>query len=271
MTSLMSDQEYLLRDQYGDATKLGARARLHERFSSNKYGWMLWAFDQLDLPPEARVLELGCGPGALWVENRTRIPGGWRVVLADLSAGMMEEAQRALGALRGRFQFLVADVQALPFGDASFDGVIANHMLYHVPDVPRALSESRRVLRPGATFYAATNGERHMGELDELARTFDCGLMGPSGEYSFSLETGAEQLGEWFDHVELYRYEDSLLVTEAEPLVAYILSLVGNAQSLLAGEKVDELTTFVERELADKGAIRIGKDTGLFTAHRGTG
>jgi hypothetical protein len=71
--------------------------------------------------------------------------------------------------------------------------------------------------------------------------------------------------------VELYRYEDSLLVTEAEPLVAYILSLVGNAQSLLAGEKVDELTTFVERELADKGAIRIGKDTGLFTAHRGTG
>jgi SAM-dependent methyltransferase len=271
MTSLMSDQEYLLREQYGDASKLGARASLHERFSTNKYGWMLWAFDQLDLPSEARVLELGCGPGALWAENRTRIPRGWRVVLTDLSAGMVEEAQLALGDLRGRFQFMVVDVQELPFEDASFDGVIANHMLYHVPDVGRALSESRRVLRPGMTFYAATNGRRHMGELDELARSFDCGLMGASGEHSFSLENGAEQLGEWFEHTELCRYEDSLLVTEAEPLVAYILSLVGHARSVLVGEKLVELTTFVERELADKGAIRITKDPGLFKAQRGAG
>jgi SAM-dependent methyltransferase len=271
MTSLMSDQKYLLREQYRDPTKLGARARLHERFSTNKYGWMLWALDQLDLPSEARVLELGCGPGALWAENRTRIPGGWSVVLADLSAGMLEQAQRALGDLRRRFQFMVVDMQELPFEDASFDGVIANHMLYHVPDVPTALSESCRVLRPEATLYAATNGERHMGELGELARTFDCGLTCASGEYSFSLENGAEQLGEWFEDIELCRYDDSLLVTEAEPLVAYILSSVGNADSVLVGEKLDELIEFVERELAEKGAIRIGKDVGLFKAQRGTG
>jgi SAM-dependent methyltransferase len=268
MTSLMSDQKYLLKEQYGDATKLGARARLHERFSTNKYGWMLWAFDQLDLGSEASVLELGCGPGALWAENRTRIPAGWKVVLADLSVRMLEEAQHALRAVRGRFQFVVVDMQALPFEDASFDGVIANHMLYHVPDVGRALCESRRVLRPGATLYAATNGERHMGELGELARSLDCGLTCASGEYSFSLENGAEQLGAWYDHVELCRYEDSLLVTEAEPLVAYILSSVGNAQSALAGEKLDELTEVVKRELAEKGAIHITKDSGLFKGQR---
>jgi ubiquinone/menaquinone biosynthesis C-methylase UbiE len=269
VTSQMSDRKYLLTDQYRDPSKLGARARLHEHFSTNKYGWMLWTFDQLDLPSEARVLELGCGPGALWAENCTRIPGGWEVVLLDLSAGMIEEARRSLEALRGRFQFMVVDMQELPFEGASFDGVIANHVLYHVPDIGKALSESRRVLRPGATLYAATNGERHMGELGELARTFDCSLTCASGEYSFSLENGAAQLGEWFEDIELYRYEDSLLVTEAEPLVGYILSSIGNAQSVLVGDKLEELTTFVERELAKLGAIRIGKDVGLFKAQRG--
>jgi SAM-dependent methyltransferase len=182
---------------------------------------------------------------------------------------MIEEARRSLEALQGRFQFMVVDMQELPFEDASLDGVIANHVLYHVPDIGKALYESHRVLRPGATLHAATNGQRHMAELGELARTFDGGLTCASGEYSFSLENGAGQLGEWFQDIELYRYEDSLLVTEAEPIVGYILSPVGNAQSVLVGDKLEELTTFVEGELAERGVIRIGKDAGLFKARRG--
>lgn len=271
MSSRMSDQKYLLRDQYKDSTKLAARAYLHERFRTNEHGWMRWAFDQLKLASEATVLELGCGPGALWVENRARIPATWKVVLSDLSAGMVEEAQRSLGALQGRFEFMVVDTQALPFQDASFDAVIANHMLYHVTDISGALSEVRRVLRPRATLYAGTNGRQHMRELGELARTFDRSITCASGESSFSLENGAAQLDEWFEDTELRRYEDSLAVTEAYPLVAYILSSVGNAHSLLAGDRSGELAAFVERQLSVRGVIHITKDVGLFVALRGSG
>lgn len=271
MTFRMSDQEYLLRDQYKDATKLAARAHLHERFRTNEHGWMRWAFDQLELAPKATVLEVGCGPGALWAENRARIPAAWKVVLSDLSPGMVEEARRSLGAPRRRFEFMVADIQALPFGEASFDAVIANHMLYHVPDVRGALSEVRRVLRPRATLYAATNGRRHMRELGELVRTFDRRITCASGEYSFSLENGAAQLCEWFEDTELRRYEDSLAVTEAYPLVDYILSSVGNAHSLLAGGRSGELAAFLKRQLSARGVIHITKDVGLFVALRGSG
>jgi len=271
MTSRMSDQEYLLRDQYKDVTKLRARVQLHERFSTNKYGWMPWVFDQLDFPPEGLILELGCGAGALWAENIRRVPDGWEVVLSDLSPGMLEDARRTLGAFRRRFEFMVVDIQAVPFRDSSFDGVIANHMLYHVPDIAQALSEVRRVLKPGGRFYAATNGRQHLGELRRLVRGFDSSIAFGLDEYSLSLENGVLQLAEWFEETELRRYEDSLDVTEADPLVAYILSSIGDAQDVLVGERLLELSELIRRELVTHGTIHITKDVGLFEALSGAG
>jgi hypothetical protein len=75
--SKLSDQEFLLTDQYKNASNLDARIQLHRLFSINKYGWMRWVFDQFDLPPACRILDLGCGPADLWVQNLERIPAGW--------------------------------------------------------------------------------------------------------------------------------------------------------------------------------------------------
>ncbi len=271
MNTLMSDRQYLLTEQYQDGSKLDARVRLHEQFSTNEHGWPRWAFDRLGVPSEGRVLELGCGPGALWVENARRIPGDWDVVLSDLSAGMIQEARHALGELTGRFRFLVLDIQALPFEGGYFDSVIANHMLYHVPDVARALAEVRRVLKPGGKLYAATNGERHLQEMRDLVRVFDPGIACGPEEYSFGLENGAAQLERCFEDIELYRYEDSLVVTEVDPLVAYVLSSFSNTSFGLGGDRAGEFAVFVERQLAARGAIHISKDVGLFVALRGAG
>src|SRR5690349_3664651 len=108
----LSDQHYLKTDQYRDASNLNARIALHVRFSTNKYGWLRWVFDQLDLAPDSRILEIGCGPGTLWIENRPRIPAGWRLTLADLSSGMAHEARQGIGPAPPTFRFLVADAQA---------------------------------------------------------------------------------------------------------------------------------------------------------------
>jgi SAM-dependent methyltransferase len=178
-----TERDYLLTEQYRDAAKLRARMGLHERFSVNRYGWHRWVFDQLDLPPHDRVLELGGGPAMLWRENGERIPAGWTVVLADLSPGMLQEARRQLRALPLRFALVNLDAQALPFAPASVDAVIANHMLYHVPDRQQVYAEIRRVLRPGGHLYAATNGRDSMRELAELVRRVpglrpvDCGRL----------------------------------------------------------------------------------------------
>jgi len=286
-----TDQEYLVNDQYRNASNLTARMALHERFGTNTYPWQRWVFDQLtaalaDAPAPAdtttsstarHIFEIGCGPARLWVENADRIPAKWTVTLADLSGGMVAEAQRNVGAAlpverAAAFRYTVADAQTLPFADATFDAVVANHMLYHVPDRAQALGELRRVLRPGAPLLAATNGADHMRELDEITTRFLPGAQESQQRNitgDFSLENGAEQLAKFFAHVELRNnHASDLVVTEAGPLVAYIASMVAVGSSgALTDERRADLLAYCQREIADHGAIRITRSTGLFVAH----
>ena len=269
--SEIANQEYLLTDQYKDSSNLNARIQLHELFSTNKYGLHRWIFDHYNLPARARILELGCGPGTLWLQNLDRIPKGWDITLSDFSPGMLDDAHSNLRESAGRFHFEVIDAQSILYQHGSFDAVIANHMLYHVPDIPRAISELRRMLRPGVRLYAATLGEDHMQELDELLARFDPQFPPMAGRLTarFTLENGREQLARWFPHVTLYRYDDALRITEAGPLVAYLLSGFGKREAI--GDRLDELARFVEEEIASKGAVHVTKDPGLFEAVRPEG
>ncbi|CAN5794919.1 MAG: class I SAM-dependent methyltransferase [Rubrobacter sp.] len=271
-----SDPGYVTR-QYRDASNLEARIALHERFSTNPYGLPRWIFDHFGLQDETNVLEVGCGPGRLWTENLDRLPKRWGITLTDASPGMVREAERNLSGFSRRFELREADVQELPFESERFDAVIANHMLYHVPNRPRALSEISRVLKPGGVLYAATNGERTQSEMGWMQRILDPSRTAEGyfrDPLGFSLENGAEQLSPWFSDVTLRRYEDTLAVTEVEPLVEYLLS--GSAadaalQECSADEfglRVSDLAGRLEQELDSQGMIRITKDTGLFIARK---
>jgi SAM-dependent methyltransferase len=134
----------------------------------------------------SRVLEVGCGWGELaeWLARDT----GAEVVAVDLSPRMVELARsRGVDAR-------VADVQALPFDDETFDVAVAAWMLYHVADLDRGLRELARVLRPGGRLVAVTNSVFHLNELRELVG---------SGRSSirFSRETGEELLRPHFASV----------------------------------------------------------------------
>ena len=234
--SKFTDQKYLKGEQYKDSSNLDARVAIHQRFSTNSYGWHSWVFDKLlTLPENAKILELGCGPGYLWKEKMSRIPAGWSITLSDLSPGMLDAAWRNLVVTGRAFQFKEIDAQSIPFEDETFDAVVANHMLYHVPDRPRAIAEIKRVLKAGGRLIATTVGENHMKEMNDWLTRVSGGQL--SGMYSlpFVLENGGEQLGEFFDSVSLFRYQDSLEVTEVEPVIAYLRSGIA-ASDLLEHE-----------------------------------
>lgn len=264
MTSF-TDQQYLRNDQYKDATNLDARVAIHKRFSTNRYGWFNWVFDSLlRLPPEAKILELGCGPAYMWRECSNRIPAGWDITLSDLSSGMVDAAWRNLVVTGRAFRFKEIDAQEIPFTNETFDAVIANHMLYHVPDQAKALAEIKRVLKSGGRLFATTVGERHMQEITDWFRRIHQGDVWESFSNTFTLENGLEQLKPSFSNVTLNRYEDNLHVTELEPLIAYIRS--GIRVTELSEEEIAKLQTDLENELKENGRIYITKDSGLFEA-----
>ena len=99
------------------------------------------------LPPGATVLDVGCGPGHL---ARRLAARGLDVTGLDLDPAMIERA-RARGAeeshLAGSPAFVVGDAAALPFDDASFDGVVSTLSMHHWDHVPGGIREISRVLR----------------------------------------------------------------------------------------------------------------------------
>jgi ubiquinone/menaquinone biosynthesis C-methylase UbiE len=265
--------DYLKSQQYAGADKLAARIRLHERFSTNTVHVHRWEFDRIlaALPVDAKVLEVGAGRGDLWVENKDRIPSGWHIALSDLSAGMLEDCKKHLGMeLASRFSFEIMDVQSIPYSDASFDAVIANYMLYHVPDLPKAVAEIRRVLKPNGVLFAMTNGINHINELDTFmkrVRFIDSegyGLMNVRD--AFTTQNGAEKLRTQFDDVQLEMFDTALRVTELPPLMDYIASSLDDPDNRMQSPLALALWRELEQRIAEDGAIHITKETGLFTA-----
>lgn len=262
----IDDPAYLRTEQYRTAENLDARMQFHARFSTRINPWHSWVFDRLRLPRECRVLEIGCGAGTLWRENAPRLVEGWDILLSDLSPGMLERARQNLREATPSFRFSAANAQALPFPDTAFDAVIANHMLYHVPDRPQALAEIRRVLLPGGRLFASAGSQAHSREITRLAQRFDPSLTlwEGRGPGSFTLETGHTELAPWFSEIVVHRYVDILLVDEAGPLVAYVASFTP-----MPDERRAAFSRFVAAELErQEGALRIPKENGLFEAVR---
>jgi ubiquinone/menaquinone biosynthesis C-methylase UbiE len=266
MPSKLTDSNHLRTHTYRDPSRLNARIALHERFSSNPTPWHRWVFDQLEIPAEARILEVGCGPGEFWEENLECIPADANIVLTDLSHGMALAARTQLG--HSIFAYSCANAQTLPYPAASFDLAIANHMLYHLADRQQAYKEFARVLKLGGKLYAATNGQTHLKELAGLIHGFNAEIDYAGLNLGFNLEYGQEELATCFNKIKLRQYADALEVTEGQPLAAYIASMSFFTEESFDGARFADLTNYLQSIIERQGRIHITKSVGLFVAHK---
>ncbi len=259
----LTGMEKSLKNQYQNASNISARIHLHSLYSQNQQGWFPWIYEQLEVCPGIRILELGCGDGTLWVENLKHLPKEADIILSDISEGMLRDARRAIGAKDGRFSYEVFDCQHIPFADGSFDLVIANHVLFYCEDIRRVCGEVRRVLRPGGRFLCSAYGQEHMKEVSLLVQGFDDRIVLSADKLydRFGKENGAGILEEYFPVCQWKTYEDQLIVPEPEPLISYVLSCHGN-QGQYITERYKEFRSYVKRK-TDRG-FRITKEAGAF-------
>jgi ubiquinone/menaquinone biosynthesis C-methylase UbiE len=264
----ISSTQYL-KDQYGNGKNLDSRIKLHELYSTNKQDWHQWVFKQIDFHESCKIIEFGCGSGALWKKNRAKIQPDWNITLTDFSEGMLHDAQENIGNLEN-MNYKVMDVQSIQEKDHSYDIAIANHMLYHVKDLESAISELYRVLKPSGKLYAATNGINHMKEIQELINEFDSSLSIeiPDVQEKYGLKNGEEHLKKRFKNVTLIEFESNLRVTEVKPLVEYIYSMHYGLNKQMDQKKRDEFRQFLEEKLTKTGYIHITKATGIFIAEK---
>ncbi|GCD11569.1 class I SAM-dependent methyltransferase [Clostridium tagluense] len=253
-----------IKDQYKDDKNLNLRLNLHT-YNINKVDWNDWCFNQMDFQSKARILELGCGPGGLWERNKYKLNKDWNITLSDFSKGMLECAKKTLAEVDYDFKYKEIDIQDIPYEEGSFDVVIARHMLYHVPDIEKALSEIKRVLAAGGTFYATTNGRGAMAQLYELIEKFDpeIGLNNLGMGDRFEFEGGRLLLEKYFSEVEMQVFEGKIVVPQAEPVVSYVASTM-RGRAILTGQKKQEFTKYVEDYIEKNGNMSITTEACIF-------
>lgn len=265
----LSNEETNIIEQYKNAKNLNDRISLHEKYSTNKQGWFNWLFNQIDFSRVNRLLELGCGNGKLWQENRIDLRNR-EIFLSDISEGMVEEVRNKLGT---DFNCIVADAEKIPFKDEYFDSIIANHVLFYLNDLNLGLKEIRRVLKPKGILYCSTYGKNHMKEITEIVQNFDSriNLSNHSLYDIFGLENGESILKEYFFNIQRMDYKDSLEITESKPLIDYIMSCHGNQNEIL-GPRLNEFKEYIEELFLKKnGKIFVTKQAGLFICKKRRG
>lgn len=261
----LSNEETNIIEQYKNAKNLNDRICLHEKYSTNSQGWFNWLFEKIDFSKVNRLLELGCGNGKLWQENKIDLRNR-EIFLSDISEGMVDEVRNKLGS---DFNCIVADAEKIPFKDAYFDSVIANHVLFYLNDLNQGLKEISRVLKSNGVLYCSTYGSRHMKEITDIVQNFDSriNLSNHSLYDVFGLENGESILKQYFTSVQRMDYQDSLEITESKPLIDYIMSCHGNQNEIL-GPRLSEFKEYIEELLQNDGKIVVTKQAGLFVCEK---
>lgn len=248
--------------QYADDSNLRARQHLWLRQEPD-FDLPGWVVDVAGVQPGTRVLDLGCGSGSYL--PRLVVAGAWPVGV-DVSLGML--------VLAGDAPLVNADATGLPFCPGVFEVVLAAHMLYHVADLSVTVAEIRRVLTPGGTCVAVTNGEGHIASLrrlveDAVSESTPGWEMRDPATVAFSLDDGAARLEERFESVRCVRppVKTKVAIDDAEVVAGYVASVGDHYQPQVGcpwGEVVEECRRAAQKVIDRDGVFVTAGDVGVF-------
>lgn len=193
----------------------------------------------------------------MWKNRESVICACSKIILSDFSEGMVATTKDNIGSYHN-IEYKVLDIQEIPYKDATFDIVIANMMLYHVPDIDKGLTEVRRVLKREGRFYCATYGEH--GIIEYLSKILSEYGVEDNINKNFTLQNGYEILSKTFSKVEK-KYIDSLAVPNIDDMVDYIYSL-SSMTSLNSVPK--QVIKDILMENTIDGVLNVPKEYGMF-------
>ncbi len=276
-----TDRDNLMKRAYADERHLETRIRTHELYTVPQFSFPEWVLGQHQhWQGNEWVLDVGCGMGVYIDQIQQRIPQG-HLFATDLSYGMLNRATQNDHAHQAKF--VVQDAQNIAFPSNTFDIILANHMLYHMPDINVALNEIHRVMKPDGILVTAVNSQFTMLEFATLKRRA-LTLLGypPADEENtisydgFDLENGSVKLARHFRGVVRYEVPSALVFKDPQPVIAYVDSMrsldEGNLPAGVAWEDyMMVMTNQIDRLISHFGELIINKLSGVLIATDGGG
>jgi ubiquinone/menaquinone biosynthesis C-methylase UbiE len=236
--------------QYATSEPLRARRETHLRYSERAHDLEALSREALGLSGDESLLDVGCGYGE-FLKYLRRVGHRGRLVGLDQSTAMVAETGGAALCAEG-------DAQSLPFGDRAFDAATARHMLYHVPDIARAVAELARVCgRVGAV--VTTNAGDFLPLMDDLrlaaATAFGLPIEHAHFARRFDDSNARGYLEVSFGRVEETRLENALVFDRPEPILRYLWSLFRGRSDVAWPQLEAWLRPEIERRLEAMGGV----------------
>ncbi|MCB0117054.1 MAG: class I SAM-dependent methyltransferase [Caldilineaceae bacterium] len=273
MTQQFTDPTYLAY-QYADSEKLRIRQETHALYSEAKEDFVDWVLNVLEAQPGEVIADVGCGPGSYHAKLAAH---GVQIVALDASLGMVTDVAEGATSAQRPVRAIQANAEQLPLADDSCDRLMANHMLYHVPDQVTALREMWRVLKPGGRVVLATNAADNGAWLRELhveaATEHGYRPLRESTVARFSLSSG-DLVTAVFSNARIMVREDAFLFPSVEAVMRYYASMMvdliedapadtGHRPLLLAS-----MQRRLESIFARQSVLRVPKAAGCFVAEK---
>lgn len=257
--------------QFNDPEHLLLRIDFHHRYTTFKDNFQQWLFNHYHFQAKDKVLEIGCGTGTLWLENKDKIPKDIEIILSDVSKEMIKTSKENLSGFSMIKKFLIADCYQLPFADNSFDIVIINHVLMYLEDVDNALKEIHRILKKGGRIYCSTIARDMMKDRDDLITKFD-----PRISYNqsilyqrFGYENGKEKLEKYFKQVKIFDRKEIYKIDNVYDYYHFILSGNGLGNQLhYLFKKKEEFFNYMVKEFKKKNYFDLTIHAGMFEAKK---
>ncbi|SDX22548.1 Methyltransferase domain-containing protein [Marininema mesophilum] len=268
--------KHRLAEQYRDDRQLELRRQIHLQYSLSPVPFVDWTLDKLPLRGDERILDAGCGSGGWLFPMANKLSCGGEITGLDLSPGMIEGLRKKADQ-SSNIHLVISDLQTLPFKASSFDIVMANFCLYHVPNINQAIAELYRVLRPGGYLMAATGSLSNYKELTTIDREcrerwgFPLVDEKEEGYGRFSLENGDEYLRQYFGWSERYILDDVLVFLEAEPIIDYYASGMVERGGTSAGQRttlITDVNRIIRHEIDTRSSFTLRKSAGFFLAQK---
>jgi SAM-dependent methyltransferase len=269
----MTELNDLLKKQYITDAYLRIRQETHDRYTVPNVSFAEWALRCMLWQGNERVLDVGCGNGLYFTKLKLTHPNVQYFGI-DLFPHM-------LTVHPSKVNLMISDAMQLPYADHSFDVVMANHMLYHVPNIEDAIQEFKRVLKPGGILMTATNSLNNMPELQVLMRRAIVLLSRSAGSAnvraptlssdSFALENGTRLLARHFYAVVRHDLPSALVFPDTEPAMAYLESTRDLREGQLPNDvEWDDVMVIMRQQINQLvkhlGELVINKSTGVLLA-----
>lgn len=256
-------------DLYKDDSYLKDRVSIYRYLISpdNIWDWV-WNINPVKAP--ATILDVGTGLGSYWQQNSSKLPDGCTLFLTDISAAMLEATAQNNPLLfqKAATHYAIANVEQLPFDDAAYDQVFCHFVLFYTGNYQKALSELKRVTKPGGIVSIITLNSDYCRPLYELAHQLDARFpQNDTATEQFDENRADMVMKDYFSTYEKYIFKREIKFTPGADLKPFLRSVARGYQIPLTAAMEDEYQALFDAALSAGKELNCFSQSALYICH----